>query len=427
VDTQTLTEALDVTGIDEAYVLQFVTMATRIYEDLEDKDSFDGFKEKLNQQSDFSAERELFLQYAESNGRMELVKYLAELGPDQVVMQWQDAKAGQELAGGADGEFENREEFAADLQTYCGYWDRTDDGWQAFVDAFQEYAESTHGAIAVDFFQRAEAGEDKLQMFEEFGVVFDDTETEAQGAEGSEFPNRAEFATDLQTYCGYWDRTDDGWQAFVDAFQEYAQGTHGAIAVDFFQRAEAGEDKHRMFEEFGVTFDDAEVTAGAGGGDGESAEDTDQMKAAGEQFGYLWAEFNGTQEGWEQSRDWTYGAANDADPTLYAAVYEKFQALEEQAMPQRIEQLNEWGFNLTATGEDNEYEGLASMFDEETIAATTDRLTQSAADVLPEDAANVGEAFQDALQTMPWAGDLSQEEIDQVLASVASELQTSDA
>ncbi|EMD24145.1 hypothetical protein [Amycolatopsis azurea] len=330
-DTQTSMVALEVMEIDEASIIPFFTMVAEAYEAMEDKENLDGFKAKLNEKSDFPAERELFLRHVEDTDRMELVRHLAELGADEIQREWEAAQA----AGQPDEEDE---------------------------------------------------------------------------------PDRAPFVADLQTYSGYWDRTEEGWPVFTDAFQGYAEGTHGQVAVGFFERAAAGEDKQALFAEFEVTFAD----------DGEP---DDPMKAVGERFATLWAEFDGTRESWDQCRDLTYGAANEADPQLYAMVYEQFQALEELPMPDRVTRLNEWGFDLSATGEEDEdatFAAMDAMFDEETIAETTRRLTDAAATALPEEASRViGQAFDDVLAELPWAGNLTQEEIDEVLASVKNDLQTS--
>jgi hypothetical protein len=416
--------ALEVMEIDEASIIPFFTMVSETYESIEDKDDFEEFRQKLNERSEFGIERELFLRHVDETDRMELVKYLVELGPDQVRMEWDEIQAAQAMpAEDDDGEVPNRAEFVADLQTYSGYWDRTEEGWQAFADAFQEYAEGTHGRVAVAFFERAAAGEDKVALFAEFEVIFDEV---AEDAEAGEMPNRAEFVADLQTYSGYWDRTEEGWQAFVDAFQAYAEGTHGRVAVAFFERAAAGEDKVALFAEFEVIFDDvAEVANGA---DGAGGGEEDRMKDAGEQFAYLWADFDGTRESWDQSRDWTYGAANDVDPDLYAALYERFQQLEEQPMPERIAQLNEWNFAITATGEEDEnaaYAALGDMFDEEAAAELRGKveLAATSSEAIAEaDVPLIQDAFEQVLTQVPGATGLTEDQIAELMARAEQEL-----
>jgi hypothetical protein len=93
-------------------------------------------------------------------------------------------------------------------------------------------------------------------------------------------------------------------------------------------------------------FDDAagpDDAYGAVVGQGPSGWDT-----VVEQFGPGWAGWDGSEQGWQQFRDWTYGGANGIDPKLYEAAYERLDPLNARSLAERIGELTAFGFTINA-------------------------------------------------------------------------------
>ncbi|TDP90618.1 hypothetical protein [Labedaea rhizosphaerae] len=96
---------------------------------------------------------------------------------------------------------------------------------------------------------------------------------------------------------------------------------------------------------------DAEVD-GAEDGAGEAADDDADARLwrqAIEQFGAAWADWDGSEAGWAEYRDWFYVATNSQDPSMYAVAYARLDPLNAVPLDARIDSLREFGFTIRAT------------------------------------------------------------------------------
>ena len=64
------------------------------------------------------------------------------------------------------------------------------------------------------------------------------------------------------------------------------------------------------------------------------------------QLGSGWANWDGSEAGWAQFRDWTYTSANQQHPDMYAAAYEKLNPLNGLPLTERAAKLTELGFTV---------------------------------------------------------------------------------
>ncbi|GAB1516032.1 hypothetical protein [Actinophytocola sp. KF-1] len=122
-------------------------------------------------------------------------------------------------------------------------------------------------------------------------------------------------------------------------------------------------------------------------------------------FGPGWANWDGSDEGWAQFRDWTYTSANAQDPALYAAAYEKLAPLDELPAAARIARLTEFGFAVQASPQ-------------------PDGGSAESAAVPGEPSADpiIEEALAEALAEVPGAENLTAEELTRMRAEIAEEL-----
>jgi hypothetical protein len=125
------------------------------------------------------------------------------------------------------------------------------------------------------------------------------------------------------------------------------------------------------------------------------------------EFGPGWANWDGSDEGWVQFRDWTYTSANAMDPELYGAAYEKLNPLDDLPAAERIARLTELGFAVRAT--------VA------TEAAAAPAESSAAAGEPPMDPI-IEESLAEALREVPGADALTPEQLEQMRAEIAAEL-----
>ena len=119
-------------------------------------------------------------------------------------------------------------------------------------------------------------------------------------------------------------------------------------------------------------------------------------------FGPGWANWDGSDEGWAQFRDWTYSSANEQDPELYAAAYEKLAPLDGLPAAERSARLTELGFAVQAPAT--------------TPAEPAAAPGEPSADPLIE------EALAEALAEVPGSENLTPEELTRMRAEIAEEL-----
>lgn len=231
------------------------------------------------------------------------------------------------------------------------------------------------------------------------------------------------FCADNKDFWTAW--TGQDWDAWCESLRQRLPATPAGLAVEFntqFGYIGSLPSATAQFERLnalGFT-----VNANQAGPTKDQ-----RLKGAGAQFAYLWADFDGTRESWIQSRDWTYRAANDVDPSLYAVLYEQFELLGEQPMTERIAQLNEWNFNLSATGEEDEaatYVAMGAMFDEEAVAASKQTLEDAvlASAAVPDDEAElIAETYDEIVAGNSEFGGyrLTKDEADEIIRRLAQE------
>jgi hypothetical protein len=120
------------------------------------------------------------------------------------------------------------------------------------------------------------------------------------------------------------------------------------------------------------------------------------------EFGPGWANWDGSEEGWTQFRDWTYTSANAQDPELYGAAYEKLDPLGGLPLVERIAKLTELGIAVQAP---------AAQTAEPAAAAgepSTDEIIE--------------EALAEAMAEVPGSEALTPEELVRMRAEIAEEL-----
>ncbi|MCX2954537.1 hypothetical protein [Lentzea sp. NEAU-D7] len=92
--------------------------------------------------------------------------------------------------------------------------------------------------------------------------------------------------------------------------------------------------------------------AAAGGVGDESTEAGEESDVHGlqaavvQQFGREWVNWDGSEEGWGEFRDWTYAAANSQSTELYAAAYGLLNGLDARPVDERRSALIGLGFTI---------------------------------------------------------------------------------
>jgi hypothetical protein len=96
-----------------------------------------------------------------------------------------------------------------------------------------------------------------------------------------------------------------------------------------------------------------------------------------EQFGPGWAGWDGSEQGWQQFRDWTYSVTNTEDPQLYAAAYERLDPLNALGPAERIVRLTELGFTVAATAQEQPVDTATQAVVDEVVEPAMDELLAS--------------------------------------------------
>ncbi|HEY3753027.1 MAG TPA: hypothetical protein VGL80_27885 [Pseudonocardiaceae bacterium] len=121
------------------------------------------------------------------------------------------------------------------------------------------------------------------------------------------------------------------------------------------------------------------------------------------QLGSGWANWDGSEAGWAQFRDWTYTSANQQHPDMYAAAYEKLNPLNGLPLTERAAKLSEFGFTVQAPAAQPAGEPAA-----ETGSAGVDQIIE--------------ESLAEALREVPGSEVLTPEELARMRAEIAAEL-----
>jgi hypothetical protein len=126
------------------------------------------------------------------------------------------------------------------------------------------------------------------------------------------------------------------------------------------------------------------------------------------QFGPGWAEWDGSEDGWVQFRDWTYSSANAQDPDMYGAAYTTLDTLNVMPLAERIARLTELGFAVHVSAEQ-------SAAAEQPAAAATAAESPSTDPIIEE-------AVAEAMREIPGSEALTAEELARMRAEIAEEL-----
>jgi hypothetical protein len=184
----------------------------------------------------------------------------------------------------------------------------------------------------------------------------------------------------------------DDWPAFRERLTNAAQSDFGSgVANDFadYLESNGGLDAVRQICDAGpatLAQLHADLLAEQEP-DGEDDGDSELWDGLAAEFGEGWAEWDGTEEGWEQYRDWFYDAANSQDEAAYALAHERLDPLNAMDLPQRIAALCDFGFTITAAPPEE-------AVDPEAVAEAVEAVMAPAMDELmdqiPEMAAELG-------------------------------------
>ncbi|HEX5407941.1 MAG TPA: hypothetical protein VFX16_37225 [Pseudonocardiaceae bacterium] len=126
-------------------------------------------------------------------------------------------------------------------------------------------------------------------------------------------------------------------------------------------------------------------------------------------FGPGWANWDGSEAGWAQFRDWTYTSANTQNADLYAAAYAKLSPLDGLPLADRIARVTEFGFTVRAPVAQPAGPAAAST-------PPAGEVSSPAMDSIIES------AVAEALSEVPGAEILTPEDLEQMRAEIAAEL-----
>lgn len=192
----------------------------------------------------------------------------------------------------------------------------------------------------------------------------------------------------------------DDWDGFAQRITDVAGGDFAVATESFLAHAEShGKlDLVTNLVAIGPILPDEYVTATAGAApDGSSS-----WARVVELFGPGWVEWDGSEAGWVQFRDWLYSGANGQDPEMYAAAYEQLDPLNSAPLAERVARLSNFGFTVTAAGHGAEGGGQ-------------DESAQSLDDV-------ISSSLDEAVAEIPGAEVLSPADLAEIRAEIAAEL-----
>jgi len=187
---------------------------------------------------------------------------------------------------------------------------------------------------------------------------------------------------------GAYGASNDNWDAFSERLRATAGNAFGTAAEEFLRYA-ADNGKIELIS--GLVADVRELSSAA-------TEDGVLWDAVVQQFGKEWADWDGSESGWAEYRDWTYTAANAESPEMYAAAYEKLNPLNALAPAERIAKVAELGLGVD-------------------VSEPADPAAASAAL-----AVGVERALAEALKEMPDSEDLTAEEVAEIRAALTEEI-----
>lgn len=199
-----------------------------------------------------------------------------------------------------------------------------------------------------------------------------------------------------------WDGSEAGWAQFRDWTYTGANDQSPELYALVYERL-SPLDQHPLAEriakltEFGFTINTSTTPT-------EPAQPSgSQWDTVVQQFGGGWANWDGSEAGWAQFRDWTYTSANAQNPDLYAAAYEKLNPLNDVALAERIAKLTEFGF---------------------AVHAQAPSAAQAAEAISPEELnETIERAVAEVLKEVPGAENLTAEEVAEIHAEIRAEIE----
>jgi len=159
---------------------RWFTLVCDEYRDLDSSgagDDWDQFVQRLTSRAgneSFSGDDvDAFTDRANSHGGADLVRRLAELGPDQLTAEYQQL-LDEESAAPEEGQSEEYDEdaWSSYLAENATMWNGTEDTWTQFRDWFLHYAnERGLGVPAGAFLDYADSQGDKAAVFAQYGIT----------------------------------------------------------------------------------------------------------------------------------------------------------------------------------------------------------------------------------------------------------------
>jgi hypothetical protein len=215
--------------------------------------------------------------------------------------------------------------------------------WDVFSERLNATAGGTFGTAAEAFLRYA-ADHGKIELIDKLVANL----RELPSAYASSRKHASPWDTVVREFgsdWAGWDGSEGGWVEFRDWTYSSANARDPDLyAVAYEKLHPLGERPlpERIATLMGLGFTISAPSA-------QSAQSTDSLwETVVRQFGPGWANWDGSDTGWVEFRDWTYSSANAQDPELYGVAYERLDPLNGLPPAQRAAKLIELGFGVTA-------------------------------------------------------------------------------
>lgn len=260
----------------------FVSVA-EVHEELDragTSSDFDAFRSAFSDRAGregFGEVGELFVRYLGDNGGAEVVRKLADEGPDNLVNEYERVVAEAAEAVGEDEAEDEAEDDSYDEDAWDAFvgefgagWNGDPESWDAFKTWFLYHAEEQGlRSPAAGFLEYAEGESDRIAFFAQYGITI-----EAEDAEGAAEDEDPEvWQAFLTEYGPAWDGAAENWAAFTPYFLHYAEerGVTG-LAEEFVANApEDNAERVQYFATNGITIEAPEADGVPDGAEAEIA------------------------------------------------------------------------------------------------------------------------------------------------------------
>jgi hypothetical protein len=243
---------------------QFFVSVAEVCEELEragNGTDFDAFRSAFTDRASrdgFGQAGEEFVRYLGDNGGAEVVRKLADEGPDNLTAEY-ERMAVEEPAPAEEDESYDEDAWGAFVVEYGASWNGEEETWDAFKTWFLYHAEERGlRAPAAGFLEYADGESDRIAFFAQYGItVSSDEDGEDEDPEA--------WQAFLTEYGPAWDGDEENWAAFTPYFLHYAaeRGVTG-LAEGFIENApEDNAERVQYFASYGITIaeEDAEDAA----------------------------------------------------------------------------------------------------------------------------------------------------------------------